>query len=100
MSRRMRARFTAPRGRTWGCAEEEPPPASPASGALPLCCNLADTPIGPGYRLGDCQRCGRAVAVNSRVADGIQDAGLLVAVVCLGCWGLTDQIVLRAYRGK
>ena len=100
MSRRTRARIIAPRGRTWGPIEDTPPIPPSAPGALPLCCNLADTPIGAGYRLGHCRRCGRAVAVPSRVADGMQDTGLDVVLLCLGCWSVTDQAALRCYRGK
>jgi len=103
MSRRTRARIIAPRGRTWGPVEDTPsvPPVPPPTpGALPLCCNLADTPIGPGYRLSHCQRCQRAVAVNVRVADSMQDAGLILELLCLGCWSVTDQAALRCYRGK
>ncbi len=105
MSNRTRARLIAPLSRDPWPGDDPPslpPTAPPADGALPLCCGLLDPGRNPGagYRRASCQRCQCAVAVNARVADGMLDAGLEVELLCLGCWSVSDQAVVRAYRGK
>jgi hypothetical protein len=66
----------------------------------PVCCAppADDREPGPSHHRGSCSRCGRSVAVNTRVNASILDAGIEPVPVCASCWSRADQAIVLEYR--